>query len=156
MSLALESLMRETEVPRATPRPESDLSSFILIGAGAALAFVLVSSTAVALMPFAQAWIVSSICYAGFIVPVYLLHRRFSFRSQALHREALPRYVAVQGLALVLASLFGHLFHGVMAWPSMPAALLVVALTSGVNFLVLKAWAFGTGSMVPVVLEQAN
>jgi putative flippase GtrA len=154
MSLALESLMRQSDVLPLVRKRDSDLLSFILIGGGAALAFVLVSSLAIALLPFVDAWIVSSWCYAGFIVPVYLLHRRFSFRSHVAHGEALPRYVAVQMLALLLASGFGHVFHGVLALPSLPAGMLVIGLTSGVNFAVLKLWAFGSQPRLVAELQS--
>ncbi|QQR39826.1 GtrA family protein [Devosia rhizoryzae] len=153
MSLALESLMRETETPPVR-RPDSSLVSFIAIGGGGALAFVLSSSLLIALLPWVDAWLVSSWCYAGFILPIYLLHRRFSFRSEAAHRDALPRYFAVQVLALVLASLFGQLFHGVLGLPSLPAALLIVGLTSGLNFVILKLWAFEAAPRLKVQFER--
>ena len=60
------------------------------------LLFVLLSSAALALPTGLPGWVVSAICYALFIVPVYLLHRRFSFSSSAPHKQALPRYVAVR------------------------------------------------------------
>lgn len=115
---------------------------FLAIGAGAALGFVVVSSILTALTDGPPDWVVSAMCYAGFILPVYLLHRRFTFASDVEHRLALPRYAAVQLIALLLATLFGYVFHGTMGLPSLPAAVLVIALTSGVNYLVLKGWAF--------------
>ncbi|NGP18299.1 GtrA family protein [Devosia aurantiaca] len=154
MSLALESLMRETETSRPVRAPESSLLSFIVIGGGGALGFVALSSLLIALLPRIDAWVVSSWCYAGFILPVYLLHRRFSFRSVAAHRDALPRYIAVQMLALVLATLFGQLFHGVMGLPSLAASILIVGLTSGLNFVILKLWAFEVGPRLKVQFER--
>lgn len=115
---------------------------FLAIGAGAALGYIVISSILTAATDGPPDWVVSAVCYAGFILPVYLLHRRFTFASDVGHRQALPRYAAVQGMALLLATLFGYLFHGTMGLPSLPAAMLVVALTSGVNYLVLKGWAF--------------
>jgi putative flippase GtrA len=141
MSAALESLMRQPETV-IRPRDAGGLVSFALIGGGAALTFVLVSSALVELFPGVDSWLISSLCYGASILPVYLLHRRFTFRSDAAHRTALPRYVAVQAMALLLATLFGYLLYGALALPSLPAALLVIALTSGVNYVVLKGWAF--------------
>jgi hypothetical protein len=46
-------------------------------------------------------------------------------------------------MALALASMFSFLFHGTLALPSLMAAILVIALTSGLNYLVLRNWAFG-------------
>ncbi|ODT66978.1 MAG: hypothetical protein ABS75_25705 [Pelagibacterium sp. SCN 63-23] len=137
MSAALQSLTR--------PQPAGEagaMLAFLLIGGGAALVFVPISALAVALLPFIDAWLVSALCYAAFIGPIYCLHRRFSFQSQAAHRQALPRYVLVQAMALLLATLFSYVFHGALSLPGVPAALLVIGLTSGVNYLVLRGWAF--------------
>jgi putative flippase GtrA len=142
MNVALESLMREPPVLQFPRRAGGGIVSFILIGGGAAASFVVLSSVLVALLPTVEAWIISAACYAAYIVPVYQLHRRFTFASDVDHRQALPRYATVQGMALLLATLFGYVFHGTMSLPSLPAAMLVIALTSGVNYLVLKGWAF--------------
>lgn len=142
MSAALHSLMR------AAPEEERDtgalgaLLRFIAIGAGGALAFVLLSSTMISLHSGMAEWVVNTLCYAALIGPVYVLHRRFSFQSDAAHHKALPRYVAVQGMALLLAALFSFVVHGVLTLPTLAASLLVISLTSGINFLVLRGWAF--------------
>jgi putative flippase GtrA len=141
MSAALHSLMR------AAPEEERDtgalgaLLRFIAIGAAGALAFV-VLSTMISLHSGMAEWVVNTLCYAALIGPVYLLHRRFSFQSDAAHHKALPRYVAVQGMALLLAALFSFVVHGVLTLPTLAASLLVISLTSGINFLVLRGWAF--------------
>lgn len=142
MNAALESLMREAPPRPNAERAEGGVLSFLLIGAGAAIGFVILSTLLVGLLPAVESWAVSSACYAAFILPVYLLHRRFTFASDVAHRRALPRYVFVQAMALTLASLFSFVFHGTLAMPSLPAAMLVIALTSGINYLVLKGWAF--------------
>lgn len=142
MSAALESLMRAPPDIRPAGPAGGGVVSFVLIGGGAAASFVVVSSVLVALLPMVEAWIISAACYGAYILPVYLLHRRFTFASDVTHWQALPRYVAVQAMALLLATLFGYLFHGTLGLPSLPAAILVIALTSGVNYLVLKGWAF--------------
>ena len=129
MSASLQSLMREGRAPADAGTPMlAQLVAFVVIGGAAALSFVGVSSAAVALFRTVPAWLVSSLCYAAFIVPVYLMHRRYSFQSAAAHSRALPRYVLVQLCGLGL--------------PTLAAALVVIVLTSGVNFLVLRRWAF--------------
>jgi len=75
-------------------------------------------------------------------VPVYVAHRRYSFSSRAPHAVALPRYAAVQLSALALASVFSWLCYSILGMPTGLAALLVIGLTSGVNFIILKLWAF--------------
>ena len=75
------------------------------------------------------------------------MHRRFSFQSDVSHWQALPRYMSVQGMALVLAALFSYVVHGVLNLPTVFASMLVITLTSGVNFMVLRSWAFARGQM---------
>jgi putative flippase GtrA len=142
MGGSLESLMHDVE-PMRTPAPSlGGLAAFIVIGASGAAAFVLLSTVMIWLGTGFDDWVVNTACYASLIVPVYLLHRRYSFTSDAPHSQALPRYMAVQAMALLLAALFSYVVHGVLGVPTLPASMLVIALTSGVNFMVLKSWAF--------------
>jgi SAM-dependent methyltransferase len=134
--------MRDSAIEAPRVSLAAQLASFLIIGGGAAAAFIALSTAAMSLPIAAPRWVVSGACYALFIVPVYLLHRRFSFSSSAPHGSALPRYVAVQLSALVLATLFSYLAYGVAGLPTPVAATLVIALTSGVNFMVLRLWAF--------------
>ena len=147
MSAALQSLMRGAQHEEARPGALDGLLRFILIGAGGASAFVVLSSTVIWIGTGLADWIVNSICYAALIGPVYLLHRRFSFQSHAAHRQALPRYAIVQAMALVLAALFSFVIHGVLMLPTVAASMLVISLTSGVNFMVLRSWAFAQNSL---------
>lgn len=144
MSASLQSLMRDQLVEDRTAPVLLQLFAFLVIGGAAAIAFVGVSSAAVAMFRTEPAWLVSSLCYAAFIVPVYLLHRRYSFQSGAEHARALPRYVAVQLCGLGLATAFSYVAYGVVGLPTLTAAIVVIALTSGINFLVLRRWAFGS------------
>jgi putative flippase GtrA len=121
---------------------EGSLVSFLAIGGTAALGFMLLTGLAVELPLKAPDWLVSAVCYAVFIVPVYLLHRRFSFRSGAPHHVALPRYLLVQLVALLLAAIFSFIAYGVLGLPWAGASVFVIFLTSGVNFAVLRLWAF--------------
>lgn len=142
MSASLESLMRSP--PEAAQRDGLwlGLLSFVGVGALASASFVVLSSALIWLGTGVPDWVISTACYAGMIVPVYLMHRRFSFRSEAPHAQALPRYVAVQALALVLAALFSYLAYGLLTLPTMAMSTLVIGLTAGVNFVVLRSWAF--------------
>ena len=143
MSASLQSLMRDQSSPANTASPVLiQLFAFAIIGGAAALSFVGVSTAAVALFKSVPAWLVSSLCYAAFIVPVYLMHRRYSFQSSAAHSRALPRYVLVQLCGLGVATLFSWVAYGVIGLPTLVAAFVVIVLTSGINFLVLRRWAF--------------
>lgn len=142
LSISLESLMRDSVIEAPRPSLLTELLSFLFVGGMAALCFVGLSMLMVDLKTGVPDWIVSAVCYALFIIPVYLAHRRISFRSQAPHAVALPRYVAVQLSALILATFFSYICYSVLGMQTGAAALLVIVLTSGVNFIVLKVWAF--------------
>lgn len=142
MSAALESLMRDVRRTEPTEGIGASLLKFIGIGAGAAATFIVLSTLIISLDTGLADWLVNTGCYGAMIVPVYLLHRRFSFQSDASHAQALPRYVAVQASALLLAAVFSFAVHGLFTLPSALASMLVIALTSGVNFMVLRSWAF--------------
>ena len=142
MSVSLESLMRDAPAERGLSPLLAGLLSFLIIGGVAAIAFVGVSTAAVATFRTVPPWLLSALCYAAFIVPVYLLHRRFSFRSGAAHGRALPRYGLVQLCGLALATGFSWLCYGLIGLPAPVAALLVIGLTSALNFVILRLWAF--------------
>jgi len=143
MSASLQSLMmRDVPLPSAAAPFFGGLVAFVTIGAAGALSFVVLSTLMIGLATGAESWVVNTACYGALIVPVYLLHRRYTFNSDASHMQALPRYMAVQGMALLLAALFSYVAHGVFAMPTVWASILVIGLTSGVNFVVLRGWAF--------------
>ena len=147
MNAALESLMPDDGGRVAGRGPLGDLLAFVLVGGGGALAYVLLTTGLMALgLPWPN-WVTGAVCYAGLVLPVYLLHRRFSFRSDAQHRVALPRYVAVQVMAVGLAALFSWLFFTVFGVPSFYGSVLVIGLVSAVNFVVLRLWAFAGRSV---------
>lgn len=147
MSAALQSLMRVVPPVETRAPLFGGMLAFLTIGGCGAAAFVILSSMMVWLTPGIAAWSVNTACYAALIVPVYLMHRRFSFQSDVSHWQALPRYMSVQGMALVLAALFSYVVHGVLNLPTVFASMLVITLTSGVNFMVLRSWAFARGQM---------
>jgi putative flippase GtrA len=142
VSLSLESLMRESPIEASRPGLMAAALSFLLVGGVAALFFIGLSMLLIGLRSGIPDWIVSAFCYAIFIGPVYLAHRYYSFRSKSPHAIALPRYVAVQLSALALASLFSYICYSVLGIETVAAAVLVIGLTSGINFVVLKIWAF--------------
>jgi len=120
----------------------TDLLIFGMIGGLAALLHVAGSAMMIGLRTGVPDWLISTLWYAAFIGPVYLAHRHYSFRSSAPHKQALPRYILTQIFGLALAALFSFIAHGVLAVPSLAGAILVIGLTSGVNFAVLRLWAF--------------
>lgn len=145
MSASLESLMRDS-LEQTSERPvTTELAWFLLVGGGAALALASVTAAMISLRTGVPDWVMGALCYAVFIGPVYLLHRRLSFRSDAAHGQAFPRYVAVQFSAIALVSLFSWLCYTVLGFQSVIGSMIVLGLTAGVNFAVLRLWAFATG-----------
>lgn len=142
MSMSLESLMRESVLEPTEVGLGTQLLSFLVIGAGAAMGFVVLSRLMLSAPLGLSSWVVSSMCYGLFVLLAYAAHRRFSFHSSAPHGRALAIYLAVQVSGLALAIMFSWLAYGVFALPTTVAALSVICLTAGVNFMVLKAWAF--------------
>jgi putative flippase GtrA/SAM-dependent methyltransferase len=143
MSVSLENLLRTAGRDAEGLSPAlTQLLAFGVVGVVAAAGYVVLSSALIALGTGVPDWIVSTLCYALFIVPAYLGHRRFSFASETPHGVALPRYIAVQLSALLLAGFFSILFYSFFGFSSFVAGPLVIVLTSGVNFVLLKLWAF--------------
>lgn len=118
------------------------VAAFLFVGGGAALGYVAISSGIIALGTGIPDWIVAWVCYAAMIVPVYLAHRRLSFRSDLAHRVALPRYVVVQVAGMGLAAAASYVAFAAFGLPAVPASALVIGFVSAVNFLLLRLWAF--------------
>jgi putative flippase GtrA len=135
---------RATDSAVKTPRPAvlTELVLFLVVGGLAALCFAWLSATMIEQRTGLPDWVVSALCYAAFIGPVYLAHRLLAFRSDVPHAVALPRYIAVQLSALTLASIFSYVCYSVIGLPTVAAAAVVIGLTSAVNFVVLRLWAF--------------
>jgi len=142
MRAVLDGVLRHESPRFSLAGLSSQMIAFALIGAGGALSFVLVSSALIGLGTGLPNWVTSALCYAAFVLPIYLLHRRYTFVSSASHGSAFPRYVAVQVSGVTLAALFSFVAYNVFGLPAFPASIAVTALTSGVNFVVLKLWAF--------------
>lgn len=147
MSVFLENLVRaQPDAHEAEGQALAwGLLSFVVVGGSAALGFLLLCNGLIALRTGLPDWLASALSYAAMIVPAYLAHRRFSFRSEASHVQALPRYVAVQLCALGLATVFSYIAYGIFGLPSLLASILVLGLTSALNFTVLRRWAFVAG-----------
>jgi putative flippase GtrA len=140
-----------TPMPVEAPSVMGQLAAFVVIGAAGAAGFVALSSLA-SLVTGSESSLVNALCYAALIGPVYLAHRRFSFQSELPHSHALPRYIGVQLMAVALVTLFSYLVYSILGMTSVVAATLVIALTSGLNFVVLRGWAFA--QQAPVALFQ--
>jgi putative flippase GtrA len=141
MSVLLESLVRDKS--QATEAPISVmLVSFLAVGVGAALAFGMVSAFIISLNTGLPDWVASALAYIVLMSAAYGLHRKFSFRSQAPHAQAFPRYALAQTSGLALAALFSFVAYQLFGMHLAFASPIVLALTSVVNFVALRLWAF--------------
>lgn len=142
MSVSLQSLMFDTAVSRPKPSLLTQLITFLAIGTVAAGAYVWLCTVVASWQTGAPEWLTNSICYTLFLLPAYLAHRRYSFRSDAPHQRALPRYTIVQVVSIVLTALFSYVSYNMLGMETAIGAFVVLCVTAGVKFVVLRAWAF--------------
>ena len=142
MSVSLQSLMFEPAVTRRRPTWVTQLVTFLIIGGIASGAYIWLCTIAVGLGTGAPAWLTNSICYTLFLLPAYLAHRSWSFRSDAPHQKALPRYTTVQVISIACTALFSFVSYSVLGMETAVGAMLALVLTAGVKFVVLRTWAF--------------
>ena len=120
------------------------LLAFIGIGAGLGLVYVLLEQGLVSAFPSVVPLQIQILLFASLLVPGYQLHRRVCFASEMPHLRAAMRYVTLQLGVLCLAGFFSQLAYGVVGMPQMTTVFLVFAVTAGVNFTVLRNWAFSS------------
>ncbi len=125
-------------------RIATGLARFVAIGAGMAVFYVGLTEVLMARFADMPAAPFSTFVFAALLVPVYFLSHNFAFFSEAAHADALPRYAAVQLAFLLLATGFSFVAHGVVGMPHLGTGLLVFFLTAGVNFSILRRWAFAS------------
>lgn len=125
-----------------------DLFAFLFVGATAALTYVFCSKYVLGLqLPLAD-WLVGGLLYAGFVPIVYTAHRLISFRSDARHTYALPRYVGVQAGALIVASLMSYLVYHSLDLSHGVGSVLVISASSAFSFVAMRGWAFAEKALV--------
>jgi len=116
------------------------LTSYVGIGAGGALSYVLLSSllSYLAVAP----WLASFASYVMLIPVVYDVQRRVAFQSDAPHRSAFPKYLSTQLLGITLSAVLPPFLsdHGNLPPPvGFVGVAAVIAVTS---FFLLQFWAF--------------
>ena len=120
------------------------LVAFILIGAGVAALYAGLEPTFASAFPDIAPLQISLLLFASLLVPAYQMHRRFCFPSEMPPVRAAMRYATVQLGVLCLAGFFSQLAYGIAGMPHLTTLLLVFGLTAGVNFSILRIWAFSS------------
>ena len=143
------SLIFSEAAETATAREQAHMTAlrlvaFVLIGIGVAAFYAGLEPAFVSAFPEIAPLELDLLVFASLLVPAYQLHRRFCFPSEMPHLRAAMRYTAVQLGVLCLAGFFSQLAHGVVGLPHLTTLLLVFGLTAGVNFSLLRTWAFSS------------
>jgi len=87
-------------------------------------------------------WLAGAIAYASSVLVNYLLQRSLTFRSQRAHRQAGPRYLVVQAVALGLNSLLLGLLVTRMGLHFVIGQGAALVVTTAWNYLCQKFWVF--------------
>lgn len=116
--------------------------AFVVIGGGAAALFIALSTFVLGLDTGIPRWLASTACYGLLVVPVYLLHHRFTFRSSVPHAVALPKYMATQAMAVVVSAAMAIPVYHLLHLAPLPGSILVTGLTSVGSYVVLRVWTF--------------
>jgi putative flippase GtrA len=72
----------------------------------------------------------------------YVLSRTIAFRSTRAHREALPRFLLVAGIGILLNPLLLAALIGLTGWPYLVAQVLVTLGLLAVNYAIHSRWTF--------------
>jgi len=122
-------------------RKEIVLLRFLAVGGFFSLLY---SSLATLLALFGgadPAW-ASAIAYAVCVPPGYLAQRRLAFRATTPHRQAFPRYVALQAPLLGLAAGLSWLAVDVWGWNEALSFYAIGPTVAAVSFVAQRFWTF--------------
>jgi putative flippase GtrA len=123
---------------RASADRSGRILRFAAVGllAMAAYAAIVTALTWSGLRP---AWLASGLAYALAAVWSYVGHRRFSFRSDAPHQVAGPRFVLVTGVCQAIAMAIPAVVVDAGGLPPVAATALVCLVCPAASFL-LNGW----------------
>ena len=82
------------------------------------------------------------VAYISGGVVSYLLNRRWAFRSDRVHAEAVWRFAVVAGVGFLLTGILTYLFHERMGIPYIVAAMMTSAVVVWWHFIINKIWTF--------------
>lgn len=125
------------------------LARFLVVGVGCALLYLGLAWTfqaSAGLPPF----LATIAAYMISFSIAYMLQRVWTFRSEAAHKVALPRYATVQALAALLTAtatqIVAHIYPNSS---SMMIAAMSTALAGGLSFVLSSTWVFSHVSNPP-------
>jgi putative flippase GtrA len=119
-----------------------EIMRFLVVGGGGAIVNYFMVQWGLNQFPELFKPIITVSCHALLIVPVYLLQRSFTFRSDANHVQAFPKYFTTQLVALGINFAISTIIFPIFKIDNKIGAILVIGLTSILSMLALKFWAF--------------
>jgi putative flippase GtrA len=84
----------------------------------------------------------SAVSYALCIPLGYLGHRYLTFRSNQPHDRAAPRYIVVQGLALLIVTVTTFVASAVAELPALVSFFLAAVTAASASYLMQRHWVF--------------
>lgn len=126
-----------------SPQQRYVLVRFLAVGASFALLYSLLSSVlaiCVGVAPPVASIIANLIC----IPPAYICQRNLAFRTDAPHRRAFPRYLALQAPLLVLAAALSWVLIERFGWPKAYAFFFIGPTVAMASFVAQRLWTFAT------------
>jgi putative flippase GtrA len=117
------------------------IARFTIVGLAAMAAYAAIV-TALTFAGMRPAWLASGLAYALAAIWSYVGHRRFSFRSDAPHRRAGPRFVLVTAVGQGLAILIPALMTDLTGYPPIVSTAVVCLVCPAVSFILNSAFVF--------------
>lgn len=72
----------------------------------------------------------------------YFLNYKMTFQSNLPHKDALPKFLSVAVLAIVVNGLLMQFFTEILIFPYLPAQIISTLLIIGITFGLNKIWSF--------------
>jgi len=127
-------------VGSATPSTRM-LFLFILIGGTAAFGYAIICTIFSLLFGLRPA--VSSVLGYGIALPpAYGAQKLITFRSEAAHKIAFPKYLSVQVISNINAAILSEILTEKLGYPALPSFVIIAGIVGITNFWALRYWAF--------------
>lgn len=118
--------------------------AFAAVGLTATAVHAAIGLTLESLTPL-SAFTANLIAFSVAFLVSYFGHKRFSFRSDAAHRRALPRFLAVALTGLALNQAIVLVMVNLMGWPYAVALICIILTVPALTYVLSRAWAFRQG-----------
>ena len=115
------------------------LIRFLMVGGSGSFAYILLSYFL--LQTVKEPWLSSFIAYAFLIPIVYMLQRRFVFRSKEPYVKSFFRYLAIQLFGLTLSAIIPYVLS-LYAVNPLVSFMLVVLIVPLLSYILQACWAF--------------